>query len=150
MPRKAGKGKKLAGLVSITRYSDETFRIEVRDRDARIVFLEIEMDPGDITRALSGRGDLPATLTIRGLDLIGTRAENKMEIIPVPVEYLYNWKGQEPEILAPYEVDGWKALPEDLRNAHNYLSEKEAKKLGIPEGKRGIRVAFFRNVPVEE
>ena len=122
-------------------------RIRIRDTDARVEFVELTMTLADFASAVTGLDVYHGmTAEVRGLDRVGTIAENKTELVPYDKYASLQATNDERDAaedaaLAPYEVDGWRAgrgSSGDLRNQH---------RLETVEGMRCMRVAFFRNVP---
>lgn len=123
----------MRGKVTIGRSSNDVIRISIEDDDAGITFVTAEMSPADFGMMITGLSGVDAEVTVRGLDLVGTRREHKEEFVPC--------KGSPTDktaLLAPFEVDGWGARKSDLGNYHRYSRDPE-----------GYRVMFTRNVPKE-
>ena len=58
-------------------HDDTTVKLEVRDTDASIEFLDIFIDEHEFLRCLRGLGHADCTLKARGLDKVGLKQEYK-------------------------------------------------------------------------
>jgi uncharacterized protein YqgQ len=67
---------KLKGQISILISADHTI-IEVSDKDASIQFLQIELTPEQLSRALSRQAYVECGLSLNKLDCIGKKHESK-------------------------------------------------------------------------
>jgi len=124
------------GHISISRRTGggvpESVHIEIEEDNSGIRFVDIELTLEGFARAITGHGNVPGKLTVRGLDRVGWNAENKTEEVPYD---LYSDERNPKAALAPYEVNGWRARSGDLENGH----------CQVP-GKKAQRVVFFRHV----
>ena len=126
------------GQLSISRVhsnmDDGYVEIRFRDSDACCEFASFKLSVLDFAEALFGRGFVSGEIEIRGLDVIGMKAENKVELVRGELPY-----GNKKALAAlqkemkKFEVDGWEGRKSDLENPHNYRSE-------------GVQVVFFRHV----
>ena len=122
--------------------------IAVEDEDARSQFLQISITKEAFTRMTLGHQEVEAQLELYNLENLGTIAQNKVELIPMPGEGKYFSIDRPKEVtkaLKPYEVDGWSARVEDLHNHHNYVARDKKNPKGPYQ-----KVAFFRQVKREE
>lgn len=128
--------KKPTGRVSIGRPQGggkEVITIEIMDDVSRVTFVHAELDYESFTRLITGQAHIPCEFYTRGLDLIGTTAENKVERVTVPQNIGRRDSEAAAKLLAPYEVDGWIGDRDDLWNHHR--------------GSQGVqRVTFRRHV----
>jgi hypothetical protein len=123
----------------------DTFRLGFQDVASGVHFLSIDISPGDLMCALTGRGT-ECEMEVRWLELIGLKSEHKTEL----VQFDQFAKGLRQErkgrddvdrsptvdkALAPFEVDGWVGSSSDLFNGHNRDHKKGAQ-----------RVRFYRYV----
>lgn len=119
------------GKITISRYSqtykDDGITIRITDDVSRVEFVEAHMGLADFAAAVTGLGQVPAQLELRGLDLVGMRAENKEEFVPA-------LPGGKDASLLPFLVDGWAARGGDYGNSHRGSQD------------HGYRVVFFRHV----
>lgn len=129
---------KIKGQLCISRPTsnsgEEWINIEFTDVDASIRFACFKVDLAGFTKALTGLGYVPGEIELRGLERVGTKAENKVEFIKCNP---YEDKSMLPLLVRKLEVDGWAARAGDWENSHNFT-------------KNGVRVVFFRNVPKEQ
>lgn len=75
----------MKATVTITRASDDTFRIVVRDEASNICFVELTMQPADFAMAISSLAERPANMEVRGLKHVGKRLviENREILCPI-------------------------------------------------------------------
>lgn len=110
-----------AGL-RISRYSSSEghiIAIEITDSASHVAFAEIEMTCEDFAKAVTGMDGMTGDLTTRRLDLVGKRREHKRELVPFDGRCATGpMTDEERAALAPFQVDGWKARLDDLRNGH--------------------------------
>lgn len=123
----------------------DTIRISIEDDSSRVQFVECDVTPHDFAMAVFGRGNVPASFETAGLNLIGTKAENKTELVPFDAHKYQRersaFEGDDVEARTPavlaalksFEVDGWRASVSDMWNSHR-------------REKGGQRVTFFRHV----
>jgi hypothetical protein len=127
------------GEIEIHRVSgidddNRAVRIVVKDAVARCEFLEVSMSLKTFAEALFARGGNRCELRIRGLDVLGLKAEHKEELVPVKD---FSFLESDLEAMRKFEVDGWKGDRSDLENHHR-------------RGNGVCRVRFFRHVPRRE
>lgn len=137
------------GRISIGRVhcgdQPDYMRIELTDEDSQIQCIEIKLSLQQFAEALTGRGHVECTFETRGLDLLGSVAEHKEELVPIPSYDYQRSKSARSSALAralkPYETDGWRARREDAENHHRFVKMDK-------DGKRHIqRISFDRWVP---
>lgn len=132
---------KLKGRISIHRFQSNIpphhgIGIQVEDEDSGVRFLEIEMNAEQFGNAITGQGNTECEFELRGTQYVGMISQNKTELIPLgDKEYIVKSAARKAELLAPYEVDGWKGRERDLENHHNYDNKTNS-----------IRVSFDRFV----
>jgi hypothetical protein len=124
----------LNGKISITRSSNDTISIELKDESSAITFLRAEMTPEAFGFAITGLGMQQCEFRYLQDDRIGKKLEVKTEIVPCPYMSPSNFVECIRDYVQPYEVDGWKAKSSLTNyNPHNRTSE-------------GYRVTFKRYV----
>lgn len=87
---------------------EKKISITVKDKDAGIRFLEIEIDYDTFAEALTGLSESDCMMTVRGLENVGKNIERKEFKFKMPDCGYHNVKdvaAQEAEKLAP---EGWK------------------------------------------
>jgi len=74
-------GKLHDGKIKISRPNygcgKEVICITVKDAEARVEFLEIEISYEDFTKALTGQANIPIQFEVRGLEFVGKKMESK-------------------------------------------------------------------------
>lgn len=141
MPRKKDTGTpdplKTTGFVTISRQHSSTthtscIAIEITDGTSRTLVAECLLGLEAFALALTGRGDVPATLTVfRGAPW-GLTHEHKTEpvLVPEPSRYRFTpgggldraqWDTALTRALATYTGDGWTADRRDVENHHRRL-----------------------------
>lgn len=125
------------GLISIMRVQssrdDDYISIEVEDDSSGVRFLEIKLSMHGFAKIITGLSSQNCEITTMRLNLLGSIAENKTEIIP-------RLKGDARDDKAVakhlkiYEINGWTARRSDVSNPHRWV------------GKDEVTVVFFRNV----
>jgi hypothetical protein len=82
--------------LSISRpsYSDGSKKIAIRvmDTEARIEFLEIEIDLEAFSECITGLGHCGCEMEVRGLQNVGKKIENMPIVFEVPEEFRYKGK----------------------------------------------------------
>lgn len=133
----------LKGTLSISRISGggeaDEIRVTVRDESSGIEFVEARMSLEQFAQTMFGSRESECSFTLRGVDLVGSIAENKTELVPYDLFKDRSEKAQA-KALKPFEVDGWVARGTDISNNH-YRTE-----VG---GKPHQAVVFFRHVTKE-
>jgi hypothetical protein len=106
----------MKGKLTITRSSNDTINIILEDVNSSIDFLRVEITPEEFALAITNFSCRPCEFKTAGLSLIGKTLEVKSEL----VEYkgYKDFEEYMPELVKPYEVNGWKADTYDLEN-HN-------------------------------
>lgn len=135
----------MKGTIRISRTSSnrgpDTIRIYLEDTISGAQFVTAELTPHDLAMALTGMGDTPCTFEVRGLRVLGKQREVKTEKVPVPDGWLFAKDGPtSTELLAPFEVDGWRARLGDLTNHHRCTTL---------DGAPAYSVTFTRHVDPE-
>lgn len=123
-----------------TNFDYKKIVIGIKDADAGITFLEVELDYDAFTEAITGVGYVPCKSTVRNLNLVGSKREVKTETIPIPDENLDLEK-----LIAEYEQDGWIGRWSDLKNFHRRVGRV----VGQSQEKLGYtlwNVSFHRNI----
>lgn len=118
--------KKVQLKVSINRSSgwDEAhpIRFEINDATSHCRVLEFKMSLEDFARAVTGLSYVPAFGEVFDDNPIGCTSEHKEELVPRPRSYGKD-KAKAAELLAPFEVDGWKARNDDIFNPHRWVGD---------------------------
>jgi hypothetical protein len=95
--------KKLKGKITISRNSDDVIRITIEDSLSHIEFVEFELDLESYAKAVSGQGCIHGEFSVRGLDKVGKKIEQKPLVFEVP--------------------DRWGAKDWAQANAHKFAEE---------------------------
>lgn len=112
--------------------------LSIQDERSRVVFLSVDLSYSEFGEIIAGHGKI-VDVEYRDLDKIGMKAELKHEIVTVPEFGVWNLSEEQlKELVKDYEVDGWVADYDDLRNHHRSV------------GPTKRRVTFRRHVPAEE
>lgn len=113
---------KIRGAITIGRHSDQAIHIDIKDEGSGTNFVEITMSPADFATCLTGLYTTDVDVQVRGLEKVGKIREYKTESIPrAHFGNVYEAKPELiREVLSGYEVDGWQARDDDVRNHHNY------------------------------
>lgn len=107
------------GSITISRHSNDTIVIELRDETSRVKFASLEMTPADFAMALTGLAAVPGVLKVSNLKLVGLQKE--MESRSTVVEYAgYGTDAKETYIALIEDglTDGWEM--------HDSLSSKSS------------------------
>jgi len=133
---------KLKGGLTISRPSGNLdfayIEIRVNDELSGSQFVSVRVPLAEFAEALTGLAHVDCEFDLRP-DLVGMRRENKEEFVPGGIPYTAREAQQKiiaAELLAPFEIDGWKGREADLFNHHRRNS-------------CGARVTFVRYVPIE-
>lgn len=133
----------LKGKISVSRFSTNKepyhgISIEITDESSGTLVVEVTMTPEQFGNAISGLGHVECLFDFGNSDLIGKRREAKTVAIPLNKSPYKLQDSEIDDILADYEVNGWKARRSDFKNSHKY-------------GKDLVNVVFVRFVdaPVE-
>lgn len=114
--------------------ADHDVSIRCEDKVSGITFIEIQMTVEQFGKMLHAPTLADCTVILRGTDKLGWAHESKVEHVVAP----YSVKNADKdEILAPFEVDGWRARRSDLGNGHRRRGN-------------GFAVVFTRLVPPAE
>jgi hypothetical protein len=131
-----------------TGHGGSVMHLAFTDSLSRVRLLEVEMTMEDFAKAITSMHMSNQPCEYRGLDLIGTRREVKTEMVPWELTYSLGHvesyspaRPEEVEALAPFEVDGWEANVQDLRNGHR------VKRVA---GKNHAQVSFHRHVQLPD
>jgi hypothetical protein len=128
---------KLQGRITISKVSgrdDNQVYLDIEDVSSGCRVVHVDMTLENFAEALFGRGWNPCNLEVFPEAPIGMKAENKTEI--APFDCYASGRKDDAKVTAalkPFEVDGWRARREDMRNGH----------CRTPQGQR---VTFFRHV----
>ena len=128
------------GKITISRTTSSktgnTIRIKMEDDSSSITFLEAEMRLEDFALALTGMGYIDCNFKLHGVENIGKVLETKVELVPLANPYRAT---DDEQVLAlkSFEVDGWTARTQDMKNHHRY--QKDA-----------VTVSFSRFVDKED
>lgn len=95
--------------------------IRVTDEASRAVMFEVSVDMAHIGEMIASRGQTPCRYVRGALDLAGKVREVKTEVVPRPRTGADD--DELAKLLAPYEVDGWRASDDDARNHHNWRGD---------------------------
>lgn len=124
---------KLQGEVCISRLmgsGPDVIRIKLVDKSSGIHFAEAELTPHDMMMAITGRGNVPAQLEVRALEIVGATREVKTERVPFNMHEHFDerkkFRGDDSRArtksviraLATFEVDGWMGDASDMWNGH--------------------------------
>jgi len=115
------------GKLSIHRvHSDEDYiAIEITDALSGTKFLQVELTAEVLGLVLTGLSFQECKFNLHRVDLVGKKREHKSELVPRPKKYRDDKKAAEEAdgLLAPFEIDGWKAHRYDLYNHHNWVKD---------------------------
>jgi len=95
--------KKLKGNITISRNSHDEINISITDDKSLIEFVEFTMDLESFAKAITGQGLMSGEFSVRGLDKVGKKIEQKPLIFTVP--------------------DAWNAKQWAKENAHKFAEE---------------------------
>lgn len=117
--------------------------ITLTDEESHIQFLEIHMTLEEFGRMLHSPTHAECEFTLHHTKHLGWKAENKSVCVPLPSQSIgYRLTEEDQDaILAPFEVDGWRARRDDLTNFHRRVRQGD---------EHCALVTFFRHVPPEE
>lgn len=136
MPRKMP----LQGKISISRvhsshdgvsHHGDYMNVTIVDESSGIQFVDVQVDIKTFMDVLTGLARQPCEFELRQPEFVGMVKEMKSELVPKP-----EWHATEKDldgILASFEVDGWTATRENIKNHHNYRGDK-------------VQVNFYRYV----
>ena len=117
---------KLPGNLTISRvqssHEDDYMEIRVVDESSHVQFVSVKVGIKTFMDALTGRAHQPCEFELRKPELVGMAKEGKSLLVPKP-----QWNATEEDIdgiLAPFEVEGWIATRENIKNNHNYRGDK--------------------------
>lgn len=130
------------GRITISRPQSsrgkEWIRIQIEDEASRSARVTVSVNLDDFARALTGLGHVAMEAEWMGTQKLGTKGENKSEVIP---GIGYDSTGEElVQKASAFEVDGWEAelSDDELKGSFNFHRIS----------KKGYTVHFFRNVPL--
>jgi hypothetical protein len=133
--------KKLDAQLTISRpqYGDGRKMIVIRLDDvlSSCGIVDIYIKPEDFAECLTGLSMVPCTTEVDLDRPIGKKREHKREIVSRPEFDRKNLKAAA-QLLAPYEIDGWKGDLSDLFNSHRWVLAED--------GQWGVSVQFVRHV----
>lgn len=129
----------MKGQISLGRVhsntEDDFIRISIEDDSSGVHFCEVKLSLIDFARLITGLSNIDCDFALRGIKNVGKIRQHKTELLPV-----VEWNAT-PDDLAqavkPFEVDGWIARRDDLKNHHNISGDK-------------VRVSFTRFVEAEQ
>ena len=98
--------------------------IRITDNTSGCRILEVYFGLADFMDILTGRCGLHAEGDFYSTNPIGCTREHKEELVPSPKGYKPD-EVEDSAILAPFEVEGWKARREDLHNHHRSNKDKQ-------------------------
>lgn len=136
---------KLKGHISISRttssHEDDFINLELTDQSSRTRFVSGRIDMKDFAKLITGMGGIEIDLEVGGLDLLGKKHEVKSEDIAIgPYPTGSDFKTFMLPLVAPHEVNGWKASAYDIKHMNDHhLSD-------LPGGKYTYTVNFHRYV----
>jgi hypothetical protein len=124
----------MKGALTISRpRPGTTATISIRDESSYLNFVTVEVDLKDFAEALLGLSEVDCTFELRNVESVGKVRETKDVIIQVTYAYKLS-KEEIADLVAPYEVDGWRVHNRsDLTNHHRRSGD-------------GQRVTFIRFV----
>jgi hypothetical protein len=135
----------LKGSISIKHphFSDgrQLIHIELIDEKSACPAIEVHLGLADFADALTGRGLVECDFDFNNSGVIGMVYEHKEELVPIPEMLFRDDDKRIAEVLAPFEVDGWKGRTRDLVNHHCH-SRKGTQNYAS--------VVFTRHVPAKE
>lgn len=112
--------------------------IEFEDEVSGTRFLTAKIAFDQVSRFFLQR-EVPTTVELQGLELLGCTREVKQEFVP-RVVHPRRWDQRDTdaqEAVSPLEVDGWNGSTSDYGNSHRFSKK---------EGVEGYSVAFVRFV----
>ena len=120
---------KIELAINRTSGRDDNRPISVRigDSISGCHFLEANFRLDDFMEILTGRGGITGEGDYYPDVPVGCTQESKEEIIPRPKSYKES--AEDDEILAPFEVRGWKARRSDLHNPHHWVGTDKVRVL---------------------
>jgi hypothetical protein len=113
------------------RGDDMPMVITIEDKTSGTRVLEARFSLEGFMRALTSQSGIEGVGKLFG-GPVGYNSETKHEIVPRPELFSKKEKQTSAEILAPFEVEGWKGDKDDLQNHHGWV------------GKDKVRVLFRR------
>lgn len=96
----------MKATVTITRASDDTFRIVVRDEASNICFVKLTMQPADFAMAISSLAERPAEMEVCGLQHVGRRLVVEHREILCPIK-TYDKSALQAWLADNAQDDGW-------------------------------------------
>lgn len=128
MARIEGKPMKLKTRITITRLLsnyDESrpVLIKIRDEDSSCYILQLKLSLEEYARALMNEGDVECEAEFYKGAPIGKVREYKTELVDRPKKARFAAEPEARELLAPFNVDGWRGRAADLFNYHNWRGE---------------------------
>ena len=116
----------MKGKITISRTTgrktENTIRIRIEDDSSSITFLETEMSLEDFALALTGQGYIDCNFELQGIQNVGMILETKTELVSLANPFIAT--GEERlAALIPFEVDGWTARYQDIKNHHRYQKD---------------------------
>jgi hypothetical protein len=146
--------KTLKGNISLSRTSSNVeemhnkVHITLEDELSSAQVVSIWMELKEFAMMITGLSSITCTFEFNDGGVVGMKREYKIVEIEVPNDWYPRlnkdmalskpWEVS--DLLAPYEVDGWKARREDMFNHHNRVYTKD---------RTWYRVAFVRFVSTD-
>ena len=128
------------------RYShgiEEGVIVSVMDEVSRTRAIEVIISFEEFGRALSSAAKRPCTFEYGKEAYIGKKKpEHKFEVVELPHSVIHKSQARVKKLLAPYEIDGWKACYHDVYNPHNHQGRYNA-------DSAMVRIGFRRWVPAQ-
>jgi hypothetical protein len=97
--------------------------VYITDQKSHCRILEVSFGLAEFMDILTGRGGLSAEGELYLDNPLGCTPEHKEELLPRPQKY--NDEKEAAKLIKPFEVDGWRARPEDLHNHHRWAGENQ-------------------------
>lgn len=141
--------KNLNGHISIGRVSSNTqgefVQITVTDDASHCQLIEVEMDMTHFAEALMNLSHRPCLVEVNDSPHIGMLSENKTELIPIPKDIDFPFtslhgrskdyekkerasNARMDEVLAPFEIDGWRASRGESADLSQHASSRSLRK----------------------
>lgn len=118
---------KFPGNISISRVTsnqeESIIRIQVDDELSGCRFAEVNLTLENFALVVTGRSEVDCSVEFQDQAPIGQCRESKEVLIPLPDEQSREEAAIQ-ALLAPHEVDGWKAGPRAMENMHNFSRNK--------------------------
>lgn len=96
--------------VTISRpqgFSEDQIHIQIVDRASRLTIATVKIDPADLTLALTGLSERPATAVVNTSGMIGKKKIVEDRVVKLPDEIGYNRREAEKYIEENYQEEGY-------------------------------------------